>query len=448
MRAPTRPTRAQLHVAYVSFVGLRVGEDRMLELGMTLPGLASRLSTLKRLPALGLLTLAGMTPEAWDCSYHEVDQDSSELAALLIERRPTLVAISALSASIDEAYALSRILRAAGVRVVLGGLHVSACPNEARQHCDAVVIGEGEPVWHDVLEDARTGQLRARYRARRAFDLAESPVPRFDLLGPEKRPRAALQTQRGCPLGCEFCGASRLLGPFREKPLSQIQRELAELERHTGASVLELADDNSFSGKRNVTRLLDTLQSAGVRYFTESDWRVGERPEVLSGLSASGCVQLLVGIESVAFRHRGMGPKHADISRIMEAVCAIQEAGVAVNGCFIIGADGETRASIERLGEFVVDSPLADVQLTIQTPFPGTRLYTRLKREKRLRTDSPWSRYSLFDVVYEPDMMPADELALAFCELVKTIFSCSQSARRAALRHRIWRRAWGREGSG
>src|SRR5439155_25885594 len=130
--------------------------------------------------------------------------------------------------------------------------------------------------------------------------------------------------------------------------------------------------------------LLEALAESGAHYFTEVDWRIGERPDVLRGLAASGCVQVLVGIESLVFRHPGMGAKQADLGRVLDAVRAVQEAGVAVIGCFLVGCDGETRASLDRLAAFIPDSPLADVQLTVQTPFPGTALHRRLQRAGRL----------------------------------------------------------------
>lgn len=116
------------HVSFVPFTGLRVREERLLALGMSLPGLTERGAAIAELPALGLLTLAGMMPEGWTCSYHLASEASEELLETLIAERPTLVAISGLTASIGEAYAFADRLRAAGVAVVVGGLHVTACP--------------------------------------------------------------------------------------------------------------------------------------------------------------------------------------------------------------------------------------------------------------------------------------------------------------------------------
>src|SRR5262245_31485781 len=132
------------HVAFVPLTGFRVREAEMLALGMELPGLRQRADAIGRLPALGLLTLAGLTPAHWTCSYHESPAADEELAEQLVQERPDLVAISALTASVEEAYRLSGRLRKAGLRVVLGGLHATACPDEALAHCDAVVAGEGE----------------------------------------------------------------------------------------------------------------------------------------------------------------------------------------------------------------------------------------------------------------------------------------------------------------
>lgn len=427
------------HVALIPLTGLRVRDEAMLELGMTLPGLRQRAGAIRELPSLGLLTLAGMTPREWTCSYHEASQCNGELVESIAADRPTFVAVSALTASIEDAYALCDALRARRLPVVLGGLHATCCPDEARRHCDSVIIGEGESVWREVLHDAAEGCQRPTYRGSRPFDLADAPIPRFDLLGGGARQRMTLQTERGCPFACDFCGASRLLGSFREKPVRQIAKELDAITAVAPKPWLELADDNTFAGQRDADELLDVLASAEARYFTEADWRIGEDPAVLRGLAASGCVQVLIGIESLVFRYPGMGAKQAELERIMAAARAIQEAGVVVNACFIVGADGETHESLDRLVEFINESPLAEVQITLQTPFPGTALYERLRREGRLIAERGWSHYTLFDVTFRPDCMTVAELEDGFRRVVRAVFSRDASRRRDALRKQIWR---------
>ena len=426
------------HVVFVPFTGFRVREEEMQELGMSLPGLAPRAKAIAELPALGLLTLAGATPDHWTVSYHAAPSWTEALADAVVSERPSLVAISALTASVNEAYQFSTRLRGCGVPTVIGGLHATVCSDEALRYCDAVVIGEGELVWRQVLADAEAGRLRPEYRSAEAAAQHVWPAPRWDLLGAAP-PRFTLQTQRGCPLACDFCGASRLLGRFREKPIERIRGELAAIRAIHPRPLLELADDNTFAGERDPGELLDALGESGARWFTEADWRIGERPEILSRLAAAGCVQVLAGFESLVFRYPGMGRKQAELDRMMAAVAAIQECGVAVNGCFIVGAEGETPASLGRLVEFILGSSLAEVQVTLQTPFPGTGLYRRLKEQGRLLSDRDWSFYTLFDVVYRPDAMSVAELEAGFRDVLLQVYSHEAARKREKIRRDVWR---------
>lgn len=435
------------HVALVSMTGFRIREAELLQLGMRLPGFQKRANAVAELPSLGLLTLAGATPEPWTCSYHSVPSalDEERLQAItsqVLSGRPDLVAVSALTASINDAYRLSRELRSHGVRTVIGGLHASVLPDEASQFFDSVVVGRGDCIWAEVLDDASDGRLRSCYDGATGLG-AKWPIPRYDLPGFQPR-RWTLQTQLGCPLACGFCGASRLLGRFDEKPLSVIRQELDQIRRLSGTRTLELADDNTFAGSRDMDAFLNVMEETGFHWFTESDWRVGERPEILQRLARAGCRQILVGIESLVFRYPGMGEKHAELQRMMEAVCRIQEAGVAVNGCFIIGAEGETKESIDRLCRFLETSPFAEIQVTIQTPFPGTSLYRQLQQEDRLLSDRGWSHYTLFDVTYRPDRLSVRELESEFRSLLQRLFNADQTSRRNKIRRDIMKAAMAR----
>lgn len=426
------------YVSFVSFVGLRVREQELLRLGISLPGLENRHAAVAELPALGLLTLAGRLSSEWSCSYHEVDSWERTLVDQIADGQPCLVAISALTASVKEAYGFSNALRKRGIATVIGGLHATACPDEATNYADAVVVGDGEPVWSRVLEDAFLGKASGIYRADRPFNLNESKPPRFDLAATLPRSRFTVQTQRGCPFACEFCAASRLLGSFREKPAPLLREELATLKEIVRRPVVELADDNTFAGTRDQRELLGVLADAGLRYFTESDWRIGERLALLSDLVASGCVQVLVGIESLVHTYRGFGEKRAELCRVMAALDAIQDHGIAVVGCFVLGADGETRDSITNLTKFLLDCPLADVQVTLQTPFSGSPLRKRLAREGRILSDRGWDYYTLFDVTFIPDSMTVSDLEDAYRKLAGVVYSAAENKRRSSIRKRIW----------
>ena len=159
-----------MRIGLIAMSGVRACDPELMRLGMTLPGFVERGRTIASLPSLGLLTLAGMTPSATSPASTSRSRTSADLDTL--PDRFDLVAISSLSAQIGEAYELADRYRAVGVPVVMGGLHVTALPEEAGRHADAVIIGEGESVWPDVLRDAETGQLKRSYRARGDFPLA------------------------------------------------------------------------------------------------------------------------------------------------------------------------------------------------------------------------------------------------------------------------------------
>jgi radical SAM superfamily enzyme YgiQ (UPF0313 family) len=426
------------HVALVPLTGLRVAEQEMLAFGMSLPGFRERASAISELPSLGLLTLAGMLPESWSCSYHPSGR-SEDLLRDVLDTTPSLVAISALTASVDEAYRFARDVRNQGIPVVLGGLHATSMPDEALSHVDAVCVGDGESSWPQILTDLESGALQRKYKNAKPFKLNAAPMPRFDLVPKGDVARWTVQTERGCPWACEFCGASRLLGPSRFKPPTLIQKELEAIKQLDASPWIELADDNTLAGRGDPEPLLATLEEQSIRYFTENDWRIGEDKALVKRLAQSGCVQVLIGIESLTFGYHGMGKKDSQLSRIMAAVDAIQEAGIVVNGCFILGADGETDASIDRMIEFARNSSLAEIQLTLQTPFPGTALYRRLESQGRL-LQKPWSHFNLFDVVYQPDSLTVKQLENGFRRALAGIFSVDVAKARTERRLAIWRR--------
>ena len=397
-----------------------------MAIGLTMPGVVERSQVIAALPSLGLLTLAGMTPACHECRYFEV-QDIRQLAELPSDF--DLVAISSFSAQIFEAYELADRYRAAGVPVVMGGLHVSMLPDEALEHADVVLVGEGESTWLDVLRDAERRELRRYYRAQNQFDLAHAPMPAFELLNIEQYNRLTVQASRGCPLRCDFCAASILIAPsYRQKPAEHVLAEVDRIREFWRRPFIEFADDNAFVNKRYWKRLLPELAKRHVRWFAETDLSVYEDDELLSLMRESGCTQILIGLESPTEAGlRGIELKHDWKRRwwphYKEAVRRIQSHGIRVNGCFVLGLDGHGPDVFDRVYDFVVDAELFDVQITLQTPFPGTPLEERLRREDRLLHDGQWQRCTLFDVNYRPAGMSADELRTGFRKLVERLYS-------------------------
>lgn len=432
-----------MRIALVAMSGVRVCDTELLELGLTLPGFVERGKTIASLPSLGLLTLAGLTPSEHDCDYIEIE-DLRTLSAL-----PTgydLVAISSFTAQIWEAYELADRYRAEGVPVVMGGLHATAVPEEAAGHCDAVAIGEGEAVWHRILRDAESGQLEQYYRATNEFPLEHAPMPAFELLQPEKYNRLTVQASRGCPFRCEFCASSVLLtSHYKQKPLDRVLAEIDRICELWDHPFLEFADDNALVNRRYWRELLQELQTRHVRWFAETDLSVHEDDELLDLMREGGCAEVLIGFESpVAAGLAGLELKSdwkiAKWESYRQAVERIQSHGIRVNGCFILGLDGQAADIFEHVFNFAQETELFDVQITINTPFPGTPLYARMNSEGRLLNDAAWDRCTLFDINFRPQLMSVGELKQGFRDLAERLY-CEQQTRwrRDNFHHKYYR---------
>ncbi len=415
-----------MNIGLVAMSGIRACDEELLRLGLTLPGFVERSKTIASLPSLGLLTLAGMTPEEHQCRYIEIE-DLGKLDDL--PGGFDLVAISSFSAQIGEAYELADRYRARGVPAVIGGLHVTSLPEEAAEHCDAVVVGEGEPVWLEVLKDAESGSLRQFYRPTGRFDLAEAPVPSFEMLDMPKYNRLTVQASRGCPMRCEFCASSVLLTDrYVQKPAELVLAEIDVICRLWRRPFLELADDNAFVNKSYWKRLLVELAEKHIHWFAETDLSVAEDEELLDLMRKAGCAQVLIGLESptetgLAGLELKSDWKHRRWPQYRQAIEQIQSHGVRVNGCFVLGLDGHTPDIFDAVLDFARESELYEVQITLQTPFPGTPLYERLRREDRLLYDGQWERCTLFDANYRPEPMTIEELRKGFRRLAVELYS-------------------------
>jgi len=437
-----------MHIAFIAMSGVRAASEELNKIGMTLPGFVERSKVIASLPSLALLTLAGMTPDRFEISYHEIAD--LRLASELPEC--DVAAIASYSAQIKDAYALADRYRALGIRTVLGGLHVTARPEEASRHADAIVIGEGEVGWPDLLEDLANGRLKKVYAPEgREFSLADAPMPRFDLLDIERYNRITVQTQRGCPWRCEFCAASIRLTPlYKTKPVDKVIGEIREIKKLWSAPFIEFADDNTFVNRRHSKALLRALADENIRYFTETDISVADDPELLALLRESGCAEVLIGLESptaagvdgVELRRNW---KRGRFDQYMAAIERIQGHGVAVNGCFVLGLDGDGPDEFDAVAAFVAESGLFDVQITVLTPFPGTPLYDRLLAEGRLLEPEAWERCTMFDVNFRPRHMSPETLQHELVELGRRLYTTDQrKARRDAFyghRRRFLRQA-------
>jgi radical SAM superfamily enzyme YgiQ (UPF0313 family) len=411
----------------IAMSGVRAANPELTALGLTLPGFVERSKVIASLPSLSLLTLAALTPPGTELEYREIPDLAREPE---VARDYDLVAIASYSAQIRDAYRVADLYRERGVPVVMGGLHVSVRPDEARAHGAVAVVGEGEMSWGRVLEDFARGRLEPEYRPPPGewFDLADAPMPRFELLDVERYNRLTVQTSRGCPFRCEFCASSILLTPkYRVKPVEKVIDEIRRIKAIWPHPFIEFADDNSFVTRPHAKRLLAALRDENVKWFTEADVSIADDPELIDLMRESGCRQVLIGLESpVAEGLDGVelrrNWKLGRLAGYADAVRAIQSRGVTVNGCFVLGLDGHTEAIFDAVYDFVERTGLYEVQITVMTPFPGTPLYERLRRDGRLLEDEAWERCTMFDVNYRPRGMSPERLQQGLVDLGRRLY--------------------------
>ncbi len=427
-----------MKIAMIAMSGVRAFSEELNRIGMSLPGFVERGRTIASLPSLGLLTLAGMTPDRFDVEYHEI-ADLRQLDSL---PPCDLAAISTFTAQVKDAYEVSRRYRAAGTKTVIGGLHATALPEEALRHFDAVVVGEGELSWPSVLADFEAGRLAGVYHAHGwEFDLSDAPMPRFDLLDPEKYNRITVQTQRGCPWRCDFCASSiTLTRRYKLKPVAKVVEEIRAIKRNWSHPFIEFADDNSFVNKKHSRELIRAVAGEDVRWFTETDISVADDHELLDLMRESGCAQVLIGLESPTSEgldgiELNRNWKRGRFDRYREAIERIQSHGIVVTGCFVLGLDGHTPTVFEDVRRFVEESGVREVQISVLTAYPGTPLYERLRREGRLLDETAWEKCTLFDVNVQPLHMSVPELERGADRPGRQLYSSEGK-----------RRGWGRSG--
>ena len=422
-------------IGFIAMSGVRAHNEELTKLGLTLPGFVDRNRIIASLPSLGLLTLAGLTPKNFEIEYHEIAdlRNTDELPEHF-----DLVAISTFTAQLKEAYQIADFYQSRNIPVVMGGIPVSLLPDEVKQHCASVVVGEGEPLWPQVLADFERGDLQPFYvqTPRGGYDLREAPMPRFDLLDPAKYNRITVQTSRGCPHKCEFCASSILLTPrYKLKPVEKVIAEIREIKKIWSRPFIEFADDNSFVHREHYKRLLRGLVKEKLRWFTEADINAAKDDELLGLMRDSGCQQVLIGLESPRKTSLNGVELHNNWKmrqreNYFAAVQRIQSYGITVNGCFIFGLDGDTPEVFDEVLAFVKESGLYEVQVTFLTAFPGTPLYQRLKQEGRIIRDKAWELCTLFDINIVPKNMTVAELQSGFVGLVKRLYSANETSGR------------------
>jgi len=382
-----------------------------------------------KIQQLSLPLLAAFTPPE-----HQVKIVDESFAPDNIEEEVDLVGISVMTDLAIIAYRLADAYRQRGMKVVLGGIHATALPEEALQHADAVVVGEGEDVWGKLVTDASRGQLTKIYRAPGKADLSRRPLPRHDLY-PEPSHKGytpiayGIETTRGCPYDCHFCSVALIMGrQYRVRPIQGVIAEISSLKRPD----LFFVDDNLGMNRKAAKELFTEMIPLGCRWVGEGTVALAEDLELLRLMRRSGCEALLVGFESIQKEVQGSLAKTNRLKiTFSEAVRRFHGEGIAIMGAFIFGFDYEDEDIFERTTEFALRNRIDLVELRSLMPYPGTQLYRTLLEENRLLVPEWWLKeITPGSLLYYPKSMTPDAFLKGLERISRDFYSTSKIIQR------------------
>ncbi len=371
-------------------------------------------------PTAGAPMVAALTPEGHDIRIiDEIVEDIN------FDEPADIVAISSMTPMASRAYEVAAEFRKRGAKVVIGGIHPSACPEEAAQYADAVVIGEAEDLWPQAVKDAEAGRLQQFYKKDYWHPLTGLPRPKWELLRTDKYfPITIVETSRGCPHNCDFCAVTNFYGgKYRTRPVEEVEKEiqwlydrpaLTGLKRFTTPypkGMIFFADSNIVANRKYAKELFTMLAKYRIPWQSYATISIADDPELLKLAQASNCVGLAIGFESLSGDNlKKIGKGFNKPEKYAESIKKLKDHGIGIIASFIFGLDWDDVGVFERTLDFINKNKIDSSFFLISTPLPGTGYRERLLSEGRV-FDQNWDHYDCTHVVFQPKLMTPEQLS-------------------------------------
>jgi radical SAM superfamily enzyme YgiQ (UPF0313 family) len=384
--------------------------------------------------------LAALTPAPHRVSF--TDELMADLDLEQIDREADVVGLTAMGPQIRRAYDLADRFRGRGKKVVLGGAWVTLAPEASLAHADAVVAGEAEYVWRDVLADLEAGRSRGIYRAERWHDLRDLPAIDYwslPLFKPDAFQRSWLYRMyffwpiffsRGCPHPCEYCAVQTYYArSYRTRPVDEFIDEIRHMKRF-GAHRFLLMDDNPIARPEAAKEMLRKLAPERVQWVSQATINVARDPELLDLVARSGCRVLSIGFESLSEASLASVSKDFNRpARFAEDVRKLRARGIQVIALVMVGLDGDTPETFAATLRWLDDNRISFLKLFTPAPYPGTKFHADMQAAGRLLSDD-WGTYDYGSPVVRPLNMSASEMLDGFQTVYRGFYSVRSILRR------------------
>jgi radical SAM superfamily enzyme YgiQ (UPF0313 family) len=390
-------------------------------------------------PKLSLPTIAAYTPPGWDVLL--VDEAVQDID---FDQPCDLVGLSIMTCYAPRAYEIATEFKKRGKPVVLGGVHPTYCPDEALRYCDAIVCGEAEDLWPQLVADFEAGTMKRMYKMGEFPSLENYRSARVDLLSPDAyMTRQCSFTTRGCHFDCEFCSVSPFNGKTtRRRPVPEVVKELTQIKQWIRSELVErmkndtlwrafvtalrirvgvedgtifaFVDDLHNSNRTYCRELWAALKPLKIKWGCQSTLFLGDDQEMVKLAAESGCVSVFVGMESLDEDSLEETNKPFNrVQKFADEIKMFHDHGIMVNPGIVFGFDSDDESVFERAVEFLVKNHVELAYFNVLTPLPGTALYERYNNTGRI-FDRDWAKYDGKHVVYHPSRMTPEQLQEGF----------------------------------
>lgn len=383
-------------------------------------------------PSLALLTLANLTPKE-----HEVIIENENVESINFDEKVDLVAITVTVDVMNRAIEIAKEFRKRSVKVVAGGIHITADPKGAYGYFDAICVGMAERIWQRILFDAQNDSLKEIYNDMLSISGQEIVSPDYDIIDNSKYLYTnIISTSRGCPFECDFCynSSQSVHKAYINRPIEDVIREIKTLRtRH-----IMFIDDNFIGNPSWTKKFLAQIKPLGLKYNAAVTSNIVDMPDILDDLKESGCQSLFIGFESINDKAiDSVNKVQNSVGKYERLVEELHKRGIMINASFVFGLDEDDSSVFEKTLDWIVKNKIETVTSHILTPYPGTRLYENLHKQGRI-TDFDLSKYNTANVVYRPKNMTQEELYDGYLWIYKEVYSFKNIIKRLPSSKKQW----------